>query len=272
MPARNSQDEYREVPIERVRQLLLTVVSQLDELAQHITVVGGLVPSLLIDAAAQGFDAHVGTYDVDLGIAVDAQRTSHYTAITARLTELGFVSQGPESIRWAQRNNAESPIYIDLIPVGINAPQQVAPTLPLKITEPLAIAFQDRKQVTLDGQDILKQHATASVAVCGPGAFLAIKALAFNQRRLNKDAYDLYYVLHHYGSSVQDVAGHLLPLLKNALTQEALKILSYDFADPMGEGAGAVATFLHRQADVNLATDVAGEVQQLLAAIGGPRY
>lgn len=272
MPLRNSQDEYREAPMERVRQLLVTVVAQLDDLAQHITVVGGLVPSLLIDATTHGFDPHIGTYDVDVGIAVNAEKNSHYMSVVARLTELGFDNRDPGSIRWAFRNNPQLPIYVDLLPVGINAPQQVAPELPLKITEPLVLAFEDRRQVTLRGPDILGQHTTTSVAVCGPGAFIAIKALAFNQRRLNKDAYDLYYVLHHYGNSVQDVAGHLLPLLKRATAREALKILSYDFADPIGEGASAVAAFLHRQTDVNLATDVAGEVNLLLDMLGGPLY
>ncbi len=105
MPLRNSQDEYREAPTERVRQLLLTVVAQLDDLAQHITVVGGLVPSLLIDAATDGFDPHIGTYDVDLGIAVNAEQTSHYMSVVARLTELGFDNREQGSIRWALRNN-----------------------------------------------------------------------------------------------------------------------------------------------------------------------
>jgi hypothetical protein len=47
--------------------------------------------------------------------------------------------------------------------------------------------------------------------VCGAGAFVILKALAFRIRDENKDAYDLYYLLRNFGRGVADGAAELRP-------------------------------------------------------------
>lgn len=269
MADRNSISAYRDAPHQRVRQWLLTVVAQFGELADYLTIVGGLVPSLLIDAVALQVDPHVGTFDIDLAVAVAVDDPSHYLALTERLAMLNFVRADETSIRWTQASPGERPIDIDLLPVGIGAEQQLISNLQPRITRPLELAFLDRQNVQLQGIGILGEQVSARVRVCGPGAFVCIKALTYEDRHLKKDAYDLYYMLHHYGQSVQDVIEHLRPLLHHAQARRAFRILSHAFAQDYEEGCQDVALFLYDRLDANLQADVAGDVTKLLAAFGG---
>ena len=62
---------YPPEQLDRVRKTCLYVASKLGDLMDDVVAVGGLVPSLLIEQnqAAVGFSPHVGTMDLDLGLA-----------------------------------------------------------------------------------------------------------------------------------------------------------------------------------------------------------
>jgi hypothetical protein len=105
----------------------------------ELVVVGGLVPSLLVEQGTlpEGTSAHAGTMDLDVG---------------------------------------------------------------------LKLGFQDRRRVRIEGKTIFGETAAREVWVCGPGAFVVLKALVFLGRGENKDAYDLYYLVRNSGAGVEDVA------------------------------------------------------------------
>ena len=130
----------------------------------------------------------------------------------------------------------------------------------------LRIAFLDRQIVTLSGRTIFNETAERDVPVCGPGAFVVLKALAFNARGYNKDAYDLYYVVRNYGRGVEDVAARLRPLLREPEVREALKILRRDFLGLGGLGPMRAAQFLRGSTDDAIQADVAGFVSRLVVA------
>ena len=92
-----------------------------------------------------------------------------------------------------------------------------------------------------------------------------LKALAFDQRGESKDAYDLYFVIRNYGSSVDDICKCLSPLLKEVETKKALAILNRDFLEPDGIGPSRVAQFQYRGPNADLQADVASYVKELLS-------
>src|SRR6185295_11118466 len=100
----------------------------------------------------------------------------------------------------------------------------------------LHLAFRDNQSVTLAGLTIAGEKARRDIRVCGAGAYIVLKALAFRIRGENKDAYDLFYLLRNYGHGVEDVAAPLRPLLDAASAQKALAILREDFLDPDAVG------------------------------------
>jgi hypothetical protein len=61
---------YRSEHVQLVRATCLYVATKLGDLMDELVVVGGLVPSLIIDQATlpQDTDPHVGTMDLDVGL------------------------------------------------------------------------------------------------------------------------------------------------------------------------------------------------------------
>ena len=131
----------------------------------------------------------------------------------------------------------------------------------------LSLAFRDRRRVRVEGRTIFGEQGTREVWVCGPGAFVVLKALAFLGRGENKDAYDLYYLVRNYGSGVEDVAVCLRPLLGDEEAQSAVQVLRDDFLDHEGIGPRRVAEFLKGASDDEIQADVVGFVAALLDAV-----
>src|SRR5438046_291711 len=83
---------YRSEDVARVRATCLYIATKLGDLMEELVVVGGLVPSLLFDQGhiAEGADPHVGTMDLDVGLAVALLDEGRYRTITDRLRKAGF--------------------------------------------------------------------------------------------------------------------------------------------------------------------------------------
>ena len=93
---------------------------------------------------------------------------------------------------------------------------------------------------------------------------MLLKALAFDLRGENKDAYDLYYVLRNYGASIENVVECLRPLLDDENAVKALEILRRDFLSNNGVGPRRVAEFQTGGPDAAIQADVVGFVGDLL--------
>ncbi len=128
----------------------------------------------------------------------------------------------------------------------------------------LHLAFQDWQPLTLEGRTIAGETASREIRVCGAGAYVVLKALAFHIRGENKDAYDLFYLLKHFGTGVEEVVSKLKPLLEDSATQQALSYLSEDFAGPDHTGPRRTAEFLYGRPDVETQADAVGFVALLL--------
>src|SRR5476649_1288198 len=78
--------------VELVRATCLYVATRLGDLMDELVVVGGLVPSLLIDQAnlGQEMEPHVGTLDLDIGLSLAVFDDEHYRTISERLRSAGF--------------------------------------------------------------------------------------------------------------------------------------------------------------------------------------
>ncbi|MCK4415301.1 MAG: hypothetical protein KAY32_17340 [Candidatus Eisenbacteria sp.] len=266
---------YRGEHVALVRATCLYVATKLGDLIDDLVVVGGLVPSLLIDQVtlAEGADAHVGTMDLDVGLAVALLEQGRYRALTGRLRQAGFSQDvneegNPTRQRW-KIVRAEKVTIDFLIPptqpddTGGKL-RDIEADFAAVIAPGLHLAFQDRRRVTLSGPTIMGEDATRDVWVCGPGAYVVLKALAFGSRGENKDAYDLFYVVRNFGSGVEDVAACLRPLLADRAVSEAITILRRDFLDHNGVGPRRVAEFLTSGPDDAIQADVVGFLHQLV--------
>jgi hypothetical protein len=261
-----------------VTQTCLYIASKLGDLLDELVVVGGLVPSLLIpmELVPIGEDRHVGTMDLDLGLSLALLDNQRYEEFTERLRRAGFApdvnDQGNLTRqRWKFAQTRDVSITVDfLIPPGHNQDRggnirHIEKDFAAVITPGLHLAFQDRIKINLEGTTLLGENTIREIWVCGPGAFVVLKALAFGTRGENKDAYDLYYVIRNYGNGIDDVFEHLQTLLHDRYCKKALQILARDFSDSDRIGPRRTAEFLYAAPNEALQADVAGFVRELLS-------
>ncbi len=267
---------YAPNQVARVKSTCLYLATKLGDLMDELVVVGGLVPSLLIDQETlpENVTAHVGTLDLDLGLAFALVGEQRYHAVAERLRAAGFQMDKnedgqPTRQRWFI---SEPAVTVDfLIEPDDNAEAQAGRLFPLTrdwaaiIAPGLHLAFSNNQLVTMDGRTIVGETARRTVRVCGVGAFVVLKALAFHIRGENKDAYDLFYLLRNYGRGVSDVVGELRPLLLDASAVRALEYLRADFRNSESIGPRRVAEFLFGRPDADMQADALGFVRQPLA-------
>ena len=84
--------EYSSDHSKLVRATCLYVATILGDYMEDIVIVGGLVPSLLIDQGSlpDGTDQHVGTIDLDVGFTLAILEDKRYEAVAERLRRAGF--------------------------------------------------------------------------------------------------------------------------------------------------------------------------------------
>jgi hypothetical protein len=266
---------YRREHVELVRATCLYVATKLGDLSDEVVVIGGLVPSLLIaqDALPVGAEPHVGTMDLDIGLTLAVLDEGRYRTLTERLRRGGFRmdvnEQGnPTRQRW-KIENAET-VTVDFL-IQPSLPDDIGGKLrdieqdfAAVIAPGLQLAFQDRTKITLSGKTIEGERATREIWICGPAAYIVLKALAFNLRGENKDAYDLFYVLRNYGDDVSAIVARLDPLRGDPATMEAIEILRRDFVSHDGLGPMRVAEFLTGGSDDTIQADVVGFIHAFL--------
>ena len=276
---------YSSEQFKRVRATCLYVATRLGDLLDEVVIVGGLVPSLLIPQTRlpKGAERHVGTMDLDVGLALAILDQERYKTLTERLRKAGFTqdknAEGrPTRQRWKIEGKGEAKVTVDfLIPPARRTERggtlrSIEKDFAALITEGLPLAFRDREKIRLSGKTLFGEKASREVWVCGPGGFVVLKALAFRGRGEGKDAYDLFYVLRNYGKRPDQVGPRFSRLLDDPASKAALSVLEEDFSDVDGLGPKRAVEFLRGRGveDLPLRAAVVGFVQRFLRSLTRP--
>jgi len=267
---------YSPTAVQLVKRASLYIATKLGDLRDDVVIVGGLVPSLIVPHSAMpaGRSPHIGTMDVDLGLAIGILDHQRYHELCERLQNAGFEPDVNDagkltSQRWRIKSDSQNVTVDFLIPQTSESDQggrlrNLEEGFAAIITPGLELAFADRRLITLEGQTLRHEQAAREVWVCEAGAFTVLKALAFHGRGENKDAYDLVYLLQNYGSGIGDVFQRLQPLLTSPFAQLALTVLDSNFSGIDHVGTMRVAEFLGDAEDETVRADAAGAVRSLL--------
>lgn len=155
--------EYTSEQVELVRATCLYVATKLGDLMDELVVVGGLVPSLLVDPGTlpEGTEAHVGTMDLDVGLTLALLNQGRYRKLTDRLRDAGFaMDRNDEGNTTRQRWKIAGPriVTVDFL-IQPSLPgdkggklRNIEPDFAAIIAPGLSLAFQDRRRVTIDGR------------------------------------------------------------------------------------------------------------------------
>jgi hypothetical protein len=104
---------YEPAQVTHVRATCLYVATKLGDLTDELVIVGGLVPSLIVDQTAAA-TRHVGTADLDIGLALAVFDAKRYQVLTDRATSAGWLrtrhqrTRQPDAPALGRRRPAES--------------------------------------------------------------------------------------------------------------------------------------------------------------------
>lgn len=272
---------YRREETLQVESACLTVAVTLGALMDDLCIVGGVVPSLIIDGGLgtgeEPGESHPGTNDLDIGIAVALLDDHKYAEISQRLRQEGFEPDtnekgNPTLQRWRWH---DLKVMIDFLLAPVKGAEVGGRVLALEddfgvlIAPGLQLAFEEREQVTLEGHTLKGERVTRTIPVCGPGAFVVLKAHAFADRGEPKDAFDLVYVIRRWPGGVDTIADRLARHAEHHMdvVVGALELLARDFGSPSHIGPLRVADFegVARGERDEVAADAHGYVDDLLS-------
>ena len=269
-------DGYDSTQSALVRATCLYIATKLGDLLDEIVVVGGLAPYLLVDQddLPAGSDSHVGTMDLDMGLALAILNEERYRDLGVRLRDAGFKAAVNDegNLRFQTWTApAPLPVRVDfLIPPTDDAAEggtvlHFESDLAAIVTPGLDLAFKDRRLKELSGRIPSGAWASRNIPVCGPGAFTVLKVLAFGNRTENKDAYDLFYVWR--GVGLDDVVASLNSLEPSSYIEDALAVIERDFCTHDAPGPTGAAQFVAGGLDDDVQADVVGYAQGLLRSM-----
>jgi hypothetical protein len=190
-PALHVAADYKPGCARIIRQTCLEIATRLGDFQERMCVVGGIVPTLIIDQAQlpQGESVHVGTIDLDLGLSIAVLDEQLYEEIAKRLAEAGFHPDKNEKGNVTdQRWRSAQDVTVDfLIPPSSEDDKggqlrHLDDGFAAFIIPGLDLAFRDRVLVTIDDELPSGGKAQRDIQVCGPAVFTVLKALAFDKR------------------------------------------------------------------------------------------
>lgn len=273
--------------LEIVRRCCLYLATKLGSLSNDIVVVGGLVPSLLNDhlspCGMSESDSPLamvsGTKDLDLGLALSILDEKRYMELSDLLKRAGFIpDQNSDGKPTRQRWRITDPYFVTVEfliqpskkeDVG-GALRDIEQDFAAFIIPGLHLAFADRRKIPMEGYTLFDEWAERDVWVCGPGAFLVLKALALDGRGENKDAYDLCHMINSTlfdESSLRGVLGFFAANREDSEVRKALSIIGRDFGRRDGIGPMRTAEFLGPEGDDRVMSDAFGLAQRLLELV-----
>ncbi len=242
---------YSPDELEQVRSALLTVAVTLGSFLNDLCVIGGVVPSVLIDRTG-GYDepVHVGTNDLDVALDVGLLDGGRYAELSDRLRAEGFhadesAAGNPVFQRW-RLDHLNVTIDFLIEPAGERPGtiKKLEADFGALVARGVNLAFEDREMIAVRGHTLAGEQLVRTVPICGPAAFVVLKAFALAGRGEPKDAYDLVYVLRHFPGGVTTVAKRLVALRDQVRVSEAVDELAVYFAEVDSVGSRRAAEFV----------------------------
>lgn len=265
-----SEGIWSDAKVSASRSVLVEVMTILASDVDKLVVVGGWVPELLYPGKG-----HIGSLDVD--VAVDGRKVqpAAYDSIRKRLLKAGYRPATPAgSIFFRDVPGGSISVRLDLITgEGPVTRDQEPHTL-----------IQEMLVGKLRGTDLALDHAL-SLSITGSlpdgsvnevrlriadvAAFLCMKAHALNERKREKDAYDVYFCLQACPGGPKALADSVRPLLGQPLVDEAVDILRTKFGaiDRVGPQWAAQVASEHGDDFEQVARDAFERMGTLLRAL-----
>jgi len=244
-----TRHDYTAAALQAVKNVLAEIVQILGEFRDHIVVVGGSVPGLLLRDAAE---PHIGTLDIDLALDFRNIPEASYQTLLKALTSRGY-RQGGQPFQFFRdvpfSNRDPVTVEVDLLAgeyggTGGSHRTQVVQDARARKARGCDLVFENNEIVSIEGELPSGGHLAVQCRVAAIIPFLIMKGMALADRLKEKDAYDIYYCVRRYPGGIAALAGAFRPHIRNRLVREGLAKIREKFLSPDHAGPKWVADFL----------------------------
>jgi hypothetical protein len=244
-----TRHDYTATALQAVKNVLVELVQILGEFRDHIVVVGGSVPGLLLRGAAE---PHIGTLDIDLALDFRNIPEASYQTLLKALTSRGY-RQGGQPFQFFRdvpfSNRDPVTVEVDLLAgeyggTGGSHRTQVVQDARARKARGCDLVFENNQIVSIEGELPGGGHLTVQCRVAAIVPFLIMKGMALADRLKEKDAYDIYYCVRRYPGGIAALAEAFRPHIGNGLVREGLAKIKEKFLSPDHAGSKWVADFL----------------------------
>ena len=257
MPVERTSQSYGPGVTSASQSVLLEVMTTLRAYQEALVLVGGWVPFFLLERHRPPNDpfVHVGSIDIDLAIDPARARAAQYATIAELLTARGYrrVETMPGSFERTVASPATHKPYtirVDFLTAldGASAAErgrhrQIQDGLLVKKLKGCDAAFRYQTTVEFTGTLPDGGQLTVPLRMADVVASLTMKSIVLGERYREKDAYDIYALLAHYGQGPAEVARVVQPHGGDPLVAEAMALLRAAFATRAAHGPAWVAAF-----------------------------
>ncbi len=252
---RVSQDYARPL-VEASWSALLELAYCLGSYRHAVVLVGGWVPYILLKDHGRSdvpFE-HVGSIDIDLVVDPDQVDEREYATIEQIITDRGWAREvgRPFSFIRPVRSPVDGEvkdIMVDFLTtrpeelIGRDRVQEVQVDLQAFTFTSAPIALSHSTEVTLDGRLPDGGNLRTKIQMADVVGCIGMKGFALEGRYKEKDAYDIYSVVDHFGDGPREVAELVRPYAEDPLMAEALGFIDDKFSSPSAVGPKFVADF-----------------------------
>jgi len=220
--------------------------------AEHITIIGGLVPHFLVPDPPAHVLPHAATRDIDfsLTVALAEGDLPAYQNLESGLRELNYETPVKEERwRWERWRDNRHFIVEFLCPTvrghgsSQYSPRGVGNLSAMPMTA-AALASIDRQSYHLD-IDLPDRlgHRPSTLRVAGLGAWLALKTQAIHGRSRDKDAADVVWILDAWEDGPKGAARTVKsgPVYGHPIFKSSMELLERHFTDENSWAARAHA-------------------------------
>jgi hypothetical protein len=217
-------DDYNDDSIAACKSVLVEALTVLGRHRQHLVLVGGWVPPLLMPGGG-----HIGSIDVD--VAIDSRRIpAHlYETIGNDLQRAGYhLTELPNRFEREVRIGGRTlTVTLDLITGEYGHPQtggthEIIQGMPVWRSRGVDVALDHSVEMVVSGTLPEGGDNDVRVRVAAVTAFLVMKGFALDDRKKEKDAYDIYFCLANYLGGIAGLVEEFRPLMDSGLVRESL--------------------------------------------------
>jgi hypothetical protein len=240
------ETEYGASEVNAARSVIIELIHILGEYREHLVLVGGWIPGLLIEDAPE---KHIGSADVDLALNHKSLQEAGYETIERLLVDHGYRKVEGVPFQY-HRTVGGMTVQVDLLAGEYGGTgerrrhQRVQDVMPRK-ARGCDLAFEiGCQQVEMSGPLPDGAYDSVLVPITSVVPFIVMKSIALNSRLKPRDAYDLWYCFRYYPGGVDALVEAFEPHKHHGLVSEAFGYLNQHFGNIEGIGPRYAATFI----------------------------